>query len=252
MTVDRERSVTEAFVSLAGALASGTDMVDLLEELTGTCARLLDVASAGLLLADGRGELHIVAASSERTRDLEIFQLQRQQGPCLDCYRDGTTVSEADLTRQPSRWPQFAEAAGEAGFRSVHAIPMRLRDTTLGALGLFGTQTGSLNDDDLRLGQALADVASITIVQKETAAESSTVIDQLQTALSSRAVVEQAKGLLAQRGGLDTTDAFLELRRYARDHDRQLTDLARAVVTRQIPVEQILDHAATSRQVQDS
>jgi hypothetical protein len=146
MTQDREREVTQAFVSLASSLATGYDVVDLLNSLTTECARLLDVASAGLLLADPLGVLHVLAASTEHTRQLELFQIQRDEGPCLDCFRSGQPVSIADLSSAVDRWPQFVAGARIAGFASVHALPMRLRTNTLGSLGLFGTTVGSLTE----------------------------------------------------------------------------------------------------------
>src|SRR5450755_390843 len=138
MSTDREHEITRAFVSIANSMAEGADVVDLLSRLTSDCARLLDIASAGLLLADSRGALHVLAASSERTRDLEIFQLQSDEGPCLDCFHSGQQVSVNDLSLETKRWPQFVAAATAAGFAAVHALPMRLRGTTLGALNLFG------------------------------------------------------------------------------------------------------------------
>ncbi|HEY6746204.1 MAG TPA: GAF and ANTAR domain-containing protein [Mycobacteriales bacterium] len=243
MSVNRERAVTEAFVSLATSLADGLDPVDLLSGLTADCARLLDVASAGLLLADRHGVLHIVAASSEATRTLEIFQLQREQGPCLDCYHTGSMVTEADLRQETQRWPLFAAAATHAGFASVHAVPLRLRDNVLGAMGLFGTHAGVLNDDDLRLAQALAYVASVALVQDKAAADKAMLNEQLQTALDSRVVLEQAKGVLAHHGNLDMDQSFAVLRSYARDHNLRLTDVARSVVTRALAAHQLLDHA---------
>lgn len=247
MSPSREREVTESFVSLADSLVDGFDVVDLLIGLTQTCAQLLDIGSAGLLLADQRQVLHVVAASSEATRDLELFQLQRDQGPCLDCYRSGTPVNVPDLRGQAEDWPSFAEAALSAGFVSVHAVPMRLRDNVLGTLGLFGSQVGSLNEDDLRLAQALAHVASVSIVQSKIAADASTVTEQLQLALSSRVVLEQAKGSVAQRGDVSTDEAFEVLRGYARDHNLRLTDVAAAVVARTLPASMLIDHKRSRR-----
>ena len=240
-----ENDVSRAFVSLAGALAAGDDVVELLTLLTGQCARLLDVASAGLLLADERGVLHVLAASSERTRELEVFQLQREEGPCRDSYLEGAAISVPDLAAETERWPQFAPHALAAGFASVHALPMRLRETKLGTLGLFGTTVGELNAEDLSLGQALADVASVAVVQDRTSNDSAAINAQLQSALTSRVVLEQAKGVLAQQGALEMHEAFLVLRRYARDHNLRLTDLATAVVQRQVPGRQLLEHART-------
>jgi transcriptional regulator with GAF, ATPase, and Fis domain len=242
MTESREKDVTQAFVALASSLVTGHDVVDLLNDLVNDCARLLDVASAGLLLADGRGVLHVLAASSQRTHHLEVFQVQREEGPCLDCYRDAAPVSVPDLEQMADRWPQFVKAARMAGFASVHALPMRMRDHTLGALGLFGTTAGALNDDDLTLGQALADVASVALIQDKVAADRTAVNAQLQTALTSRVVIEQAKGVLAQQGNTDMAEAFGVLRRYSRDHNLRLTDVASATVSRTLPAQQLLDY----------
>lgn len=241
MSQARERDVTRAFVELASSLVNGYDVVELLSSLTSECARLLDVASAGLLLADSRGVLHVMAASSERTRQLEVLQVQRRDGPCRDCYLDGAPVSAPDLRKETGRWPQFAPAALEAGFVSVHAVPMRLRDTALGALGLFGTTAGALDPDDLSLGQALADVASVALVQDKATTDQKNINEQLQTALTSRIVLEQAKGVLAQQGSLAIEDAFGILRRYARDHNLRLTAVAEAVVYRRLSARELLE-----------
>lgn len=240
----RERDIIESFVSVASTLARGYDIVDLLGGLTEDCARLLDVAAAGLLLADRRGVLQIVAASSDRTHELETFQLQRDEGPCRDCYRDGAPVLVPDLDQEEDRWPVFVPHALANGFASVHALPMRLGEHTLGTLGLFGTRAGALNDDDLRLGQALADVASVALVQRSDSTEKAAVNDQLQSALTSRVVLEQAKGVLAQVGDLDMTQAFAALRHYARDHNQRLSDVAKAVVTRSVAASTLLEHVA--------
>jgi ANTAR domain-containing protein/GAF domain-containing protein len=240
---NRERDVSQAFVSLASHLAIGYDVVDLLTTLTTNCAGLLDVDSAGLLLANTGGVLHVLAASSDASRELELLQLQSEEGPCLDCYNTGEAVSIADLTEHTDRWPRFAPAAVEAGFRSVHALPLRLRERFLGAMGLFGTRPGSLNEDDLSLGQALADVASVSLVQDKVATDSRTLAAQLQSALDSRVLIEQAKGILAQLGSLDMGSAFVVLQRHARDHNERLTNVARALVSRELPAQQVLDHA---------
>jgi GAF domain-containing protein len=226
---------------IIGALDVGYDVVELLNNLTRMSADLIDVDSAGLLLADGAGVLHVLAASSENTRLLESFQVQRHQGPCLDCFATGTQVIVPDLAVERDRWPQFAAAADTAAVRSVHALPLRLRDNVLGALGLFSSQPGELGTDDLLLGQALADVASVSLVQDRAAADRELVISQLQTALSSRVVIEQAKGVLAQQGAIDMNDAFLALRRYSRDRNLRLSDAAQAVVDRSVGARDVLD-----------
>ena len=160
MTDTREHRIITAFVTLATSLAAGQDVTELFTSLTDECADLLGVAAAGLLLADAGGVLHLMAASSHEATALELFQLQRAQGPCLDCVHTGSAVSADDLAQETDRWPQFTPAAAAAGFASVHAFPMRLGDRVLGALNLFGAEPGPLSDADRDLAQAFADVAS--------------------------------------------------------------------------------------------
>jgi GAF domain-containing protein len=243
MSETRERDIIRAFVDLSNELVDGYDMVELLVRLTASCAELLDISSAGLLLAAPPGVLHLIAASSERTHDLEVFQLQRKEGPCLDCYKSGEAVIVPDLADEGLRWPQFTPAARTFGFASVHAVPMRLRDTVLGTLGLFGTSPGRLDADDLDLAQALVHVASVAIVNEKAAADREVINSQLQHALNSRVVLEQAKGVLASVGKLSMDDAFAVLRRYARDHREKLSDVANRIVSRELRSEAVIDHA---------
>lgn len=252
MTGGREAAVSAAFVQLASSMVEGVDVVDLLGTLTTECARLLDIASAGLLLADQRSVLHVVAASSEATRSLELFQLQREQGPCLDCFNTGTPVSVPDLGAEAERWPSFVGAAQQAGFASVHALPMRLKDHVLGTLGLFGTTAGALDTGDLDLGQALAHVASVALVADRASSDRAIVAEQLTSALSSRVLVEQAKGLLAQLGGLEMDQAFAALRRYSRDRNERLSDVAGRVVARELAGQAVIDHALTKGELRTS
>jgi transcriptional regulator with GAF, ATPase, and Fis domain len=242
----REQDIIRTFVELSNELVDGYDMVDLLSGWTANCARLLDVAAAGLLLADGRGVLHLIAASSERTQHLELFQLQRHQGPCLDCFHTGTAVVVPDLQAESQRWPDFARVAHSVGFASVQAVPMRLRDTVLGTLGLFGTTAGRLDDHDLALAQALVHVASVAIVNEKSASDRDMVNAQLQHALTSRIVLEQAKGILATVGRLDMEGAFKVLRAYSRHHGRKLSDVAEQLVKRQLRGEEVLAFARSN------
>lgn len=242
----RERQIIKAFVDLSNELVDDYDVVEMLAQLTTSCASLLDVASAGLLLADANGKLHLVTSSSERTHHLEIFQLQRDEGPCLDCYHERRPVLVPDLDAEKKRWPQFCGAARTVGFRSVHALPMRLKSNVLGTLGLFGEEVGSLEKEDVALAQALVHVATVAIVNERSAADRSTVNAQLQQALTSRIVVEQAKGVIAHGGGLEMDAAFAVLRRYARDHGRKLSDIASEVVRRELSQEALLEHARTT------
>ncbi len=240
MTRTREQEVIGAFVALATSLANGDDVVELLTGLTADCARLLNVESAGLLLADTHGTLHLMATSSQATTALEVLQLQRDEGPCLDCYHAGAAVSSDDLRADIDRWPQFVPAALAGGFASAHAVPMQLRGTILGTLGLFGAHPGALSDDDRDLAQAMAHVASVSLVQDQAAADKDVIVGQLNVALTSRVVLEQAKGFLAQRGDVDLEEAFAVLRDYARGHNERLSDVAAAIVSRRLPPQDVL------------
>lgn len=226
----RETLVLDAVVSLVDSLLDDFDVVDLLTELTERCAQLLDVASAGLLLADPNGGLHLMAATSEQTRDLELFQLQADEGPCLDCYTSGQPVAVADLSAEAQRWPRFVAAATEAGFASVHAIPMRATGTVVGALGLFGSRPGELTDADLMLGKTLAHIACVAILQEHPPTPA-TVFAHLRTALTQRIVVEQAKGFLRERLDVSVHDAFGLLRRYARSRREHMTEVSRRLIS---------------------
>jgi GAF domain-containing protein len=221
--------LSETFVELTDTLVADFDVLDFLHVLTGRSAELLDVAAAGLLLADPRGELRVVAASSEAARLLELFQLQSDQGPCLDCFRSGQPVTAADLSSD-QRWPRFAAAAAQAGFAAVQALPMRLREQVIGALNLFRATPGDFDPADIRVGQALADVATIGLLHERGMRHSDTLNEQLQAALNSRVVIEQAKGKLAERLGTDMNQAFTILRDHSRNTNQRLSDLARAFV----------------------
>jgi len=220
--------LSETFVELTDTMVGGFDVIDFLHVLTDRSVQLLDVSAAGLLLADPRGELRVVAASSEAVRLLELFQLQNDQGPCLDCFRDGRPVAAADLAAEARRWPRFAAAAQQAGFAAVQALPMRLRDQVIGALNLFRAVPGAFDPADIRIGQALADVATISLLHERSMRHSDTLNEQLQTALNSRVIIEQAKGKLAERLGLDMDQAFNVLRNHARARNQRLSELAQA------------------------
>ena len=226
----REQLLAETFVRLADTLVDDYDVVDLLDQLVAAAVNVLGVTAAGLLLDDQKGNLALVASSSEGSRLLEIFQLQNNEGPCLDCVRTGTSVTSSDLAADESRWPLFVPAALEAGFRSVVAVPMRLRSQTIGGLNMFHGQAEPVPDSDQRLAQALADVATIGILQRRSVHRSTMVAEQLQHALNSRVVIEQAKGVLAERNSVTVEAAFEALRLHARNRNLKLTDVALAVV----------------------
>ena len=225
----RETRVLDAVVSLVDNLLDDFDIVDLVTELTERCADLLDIAAAGFLLSDPLGQLHLLAATTRQTRELELFQLQADEGPCVECYSTGQPVSVAELRDAAARWPRFVPAALEAGVASVHAVPMRAAGIVLGALGLFGSTPGDLSEADLLVAQTLAHVACVAILQ-ERPPTPSTVVPRMRSALTSRIVVEQAKGFLRAHLDVSVDDAFLLLRRYARANGNHLTDVSRRLM----------------------
>ena len=227
----REQALADTFVLLADTLVDDYDVVDLLDHLVNACVHVLDVTAAGLLLDDQTGNLALVASSSQESRLLELFVLQSNEGPCLDCVRTGAAVISDNLEDDLDRWPLFVPAARLAGFHSVAAVPMRLRDQTIGGLGLFLDAPRPIPATNRRLAQALADVATIGILQQRSLHRSHVLSEQLQSALASRIAIEQAKGVLAERDDLTMEAAFDALRRHARDHNLKLTDVATAVVT---------------------
>lgn len=226
----REAMLARTLVELADTLVADFDVVELLTLLTDRCVEVLDVAAAGLMLAAPEGELRVMASSSPSMHGLELFELQAQEGPCLDCYRSGEPVLNQNLETADDRWPQFAPAARAAGFRSVEALPMRLRGSVIGALNLFHTAGGAMRVPDIDAAQALADVATIGILQNRATLEAHEVNDQLNRALNSRIVIEQVKGMVAERNNLDIAASFELLRKHARNHNLRLVDLARHVI----------------------
>jgi GAF domain-containing protein len=223
---DTDRRVREVFIELMDTLVTDFDIIEFLQRLATRCAELLDVSACGILLADQHGVLNLVGASTHEARLLELAQLQDVAGPCVDAYRSGEPVRCANLSVGDPRWPMFTAAAWSAGFGAVQALPMRLRDQRVGALNLFSSVPGALDDDMVGLGQAFADAATIGILHQRAMARGDVVDEQLQAALHGRIVIEQAKGFLAERLDLTVERAFIVMRRYARENHRKLTDVA--------------------------
>lgn len=245
--MDREQRLAETFVELADTLTDDFDIIDFLQVLAARCVELLDVAAAGIMLADQAGSLMTVAASDERARLLELFEIQNDEGPCRDCYRLGAAVVNVDLPGARERWPQFAPQAIAGGFRSANSVPLRLRSQVVGSLNLFHAGTGGLGSAELRLAQALADAATIGILQQRTIRRSEVVAGQLQAALTSRIIIEQAKGVLAERLRISADEAFEVLRGAARSRNLLLSDLARDVASGSADTEQLLRQAPVKR-----
>ena len=223
--------LTDVFVEVADTLVDDFDVIEFLELVTRHTAEVSQAASAGLLLADPHGQLQYMASSAESVKLLELFQLQYQEGPCLDCFHSGKPVINADLTAAAPRWPLFAPRAVDAGFQSVHAFPLRHRRRVIGALNLFSTDTGLFEATDVRIIQCLADIATIGLLQERTIRSGEILTEQLQSALNSRITIEQAKGVLARTHSIDVDSAFERMRDYSRRNHHRLSDVAQAVVT---------------------
>ncbi len=230
----RERLLARAFVRLADTLADEFDVVEFLQSLSVDSVEIVGAEAASVMLVNARGELRLVASSEERMRLLELFEIQSAQGPCLDAFGSGRTV-QASGAESRIRWPVFAPQASEAGFQALCAVPMRARADTIGALNLFRGSDQPFSDAELEIARAMAQVATIALLQERAIRERSMLAEQLQAALRSRIVIEQAKGMLAEHLSTTVDEAFQLLNRYARDHNRRLTDVARDVVDRTIP-----------------
>ena len=246
VTSSSENELLRAFVDMADTLVDEYDVADMLHRLARYCVTLLGASAAGLLLADQRGGLDVAASSDESSRMLELLQLQTEEGPCLDAYRSGEPVRVGDIAAEQARWPQFAREAVAAGVRSVHAVPMRLRRQVIGTLNLFGRGPDPVAGSAVNVVRALADIATIGILQERAIRKGELLTEQLQHALNSRVVIEQAKGVLAHAGGLEMEVAFDRLRAYSRAHNARLSEVAEAVARSELRPEQILDEGGAA------
>jgi GAF domain-containing protein len=243
----REQRIVETFVELADTMVDDFDVIEFLHRVAERCVELLDCTEAGLLLSDPAGVLRVMASSSERSDALDLLQTQNDEGPCFECFRRGEPVSSVNLSRERGRWPTFGPAAVERGYCSVQALPMRVHGSTIGALNLFRSEPGRIWDDDLPLGQGMADIAAVALLQERSLRESRGVVDQLQRALSSRVVIEQAKGVLAERAKITLDAAFVRLRGYARTNNRRLGDVAAELIDGRLDPAALTDPVVSDR-----
>ena len=226
----READVVGALVHMADTLVGDYDVVDLLTGLADRCVNLLGVSAAGVMLASPDGDLRLVASSSDAMRLLELFELEALEGPCLDAFRTGEPVEHENLRAGTGRWPRFAAACLDAGFHSASAMPLRLRDVTIGAMNLLGVTETPMDEEDAIVARAFADLAALSILQHRAATDAQRLNEQLSGALTSRVTIEQAKGVISERAGIGLEEAFSRLRGYARANNRRLTAVAQAAV----------------------
>lgn len=240
---DPEKPIVDALASFSDTLVSDFDVSELFYRLVDACIELADADEAGLLLVDRDGELGIAAATSQSAHLVELLQLQAREGPCLDAFRTGEPVRTGPLDEAAAeeRWPEFARLATSAGFDSVLAVPMRLREKTLGSLNLFRSGPGEAAERDMIAAQILADLAAVAISQNRVALDAREMVDQLQTALDSRVVIEQAKGIVAAQTKLDVATAFERIRSYARSGNQRLHEVAEEIASGRFDVDVFVD-----------
>lgn len=224
-TNDRDQRLAATFLALADTLVADFDMLDYLGLLAERAEELLDVDAAGVVLSDQRGSWRPVAASSEQAELLELFAAQTHEGPCQDCVTTGQPVFSADLSTD-TRWPQFTSRAIQGGFQAAAALPMRLRNRVIGSLTLLNTSPAAVGDADTRLGQALADMATIGLLQQRAGGREELLVHQLQATLQHRITLEQASGVLAEHHHISIDHAYTLLRDHSRTHNTPLSDLA--------------------------
>jgi len=229
MSITQDQRLARTFVTLADTLVADFDVLDFLCLLTERSVEHLAVDAAGVILSDQRGGWRPAASSTERPDLVALFAVQAEQGPCSECVATGAPVTSADLStpHELSRWPLFAPAALDAGFRAAAAVPLRLREQTIGALTLLNHEPTELDAGTLTIAQALADIATIGFLHHRAVTRDELLHEQLETTMQQRAIIEQAKGVLAEYGNLDMDRAFARLRDYARAQRRPLSAVAR-------------------------
>ena len=230
MSDAREKLTTAAFIEVANALASDYDVGEFLHMLVGRCSEALNSDAVSVLLEAQEGTLQLAAATSERMRELEDLEIRLGQGPCVETYRQGAPVSAGDMRKEQDRWPATAPKAMEIGLLAVNAFPLKVDGDSVGAFNVYREAAGALSDEELRLTQAFADVATVGILRDRKVSEAERRAEQLQGALDSRVLIEQAKGVLAERQGISTELAFDMIRRYARNHHRKLRGVCQQII----------------------
>jgi hypothetical protein len=242
--VSRETRLLETFAKLADTLVADYEVVDLLQTLVDSCSNLLDATDAGILLANSTGELELIASTSEATQLVEVIQLAASAGPCIECYRTSRAVSLSNIGEGPAEWAEFQRSALSNGFAAIDAIPMRLRDVTIGTLNLLRATPGPAAAGDLVAAQAFADVATIGILHERALSDTRSLADQLQRALDSRVTIEQAKGVVSYTARVPVSEAFRLIRSHARHHGLRLGDVAAQVVSRELRLDRATDEVS--------
>jgi ANTAR domain len=222
------RTAAQAFADATSALIRDHDVTDVLSRLVRDSAELLSADAVGVLVSNSQGEVELLSSTSHDLTELELFQIQQDAGPCIECMRTTAIVAVIGTEQINARWPEVGPAIVAAGYQAVHAYPLRWHGLTIGAMNVFQSALDAAPPDELMLGQALADIATIVLVQS-TDLTLQQVTDRVQQALQARTDIEQAKGVLAYRHDIDMAAAF-ELLRGMAAADSTLTASAAAVI----------------------
>lgn len=234
-----QHRLVRAFVELADTLVDDFDVTDLLHTLVERLMQSFKIAAVGLLLTDEEGTLTAVTASGEEARIISLLQLQRKKGPSFEAFSTGRYVVSNDLAASRSRWPEVVDEALSYGYTAVHAVPMKVRDTVVGAINLFETAPHKLTPEDVPVIRGMAEIATIAILQARAMNEALETADQLRVALRTRVILEQAKGMISQSHGISMEKSFSLLRSYARERRLRLNEVANQIVDGRLHVSDI-------------
>ncbi|MHC3470474.1 ANTAR domain-containing protein [Streptomyces sp. 7R007] len=234
----RELRLAAALVEAADTLTDGFDATGYLRRVADHCVELLAARAAGIMFADGGGTVSLAGSSRQESVALELLEAQSGGGPCLESYGSGRPVPPVSIrvAHAAARWPDFTERALSHDIAATFAVPLRRRETLLGALNVFvptmPDSTAEGTAPELQVAQYLADAAAVGLQNHREYTQYRDQSGQLQQALYSRVRIEQAKGMLAERWSTTADQAFVTLRKYARRSRLPLDEVARAVVER--------------------
>jgi hypothetical protein len=226
----REDLLARTFVDLADVWTDDSNQAHVSQMVVGRCLQLFATSAAAIVLSGAETQLRISACSGDQMRRTQLFELQIGEGPCFDCYRTGRSIISADLSRQSREWPRFVPVAMKAGFRSVHALPLRVPDRTIGSLNLFGAEIGILSNADILAAEALAQATAFTILRERFSGPAEAILGNLRLSSDDHLVIEQAKGVLAGRARIHLDEAMKRIERYAHHHDLDLVAVCHQIV----------------------
>ncbi|RDI34802.1 GAF domain-containing protein [Lentzea flaviverrucosa] len=234
-----QEQIAVTLSELTASLVGRHDAESVLRLVTAACENLLSASSTGVLMADPRGGLSVVSASDEQARFLELLQSRIDEGPCVDCVRHDTTIACPDLEDEHGRWPAFTRAALGAGFRAVHAVPMRLAGGAVGGLNVFYTAVTPWEEWQQRLGQVLGDLAVLGLSQDDDPARTQRLAEQTLTTLNDRVMLAHAIGMVAGALDIGTDEARRLIFGYAATLGSPVRDVSRLLTSGNLEVAEL-------------